>query len=301
MSADQAAVIFETHRTALQRLAYRMLGSVGDAQDMVQETWLRWSATELAQVRESRAWLMRTCSRLCLDQLKSARVQREVYPGVWLPEPWVLDVTLSDNGPQRMELDEAVSMALLTAMERLSPTERAALLLHDVFDHDYAEVAAALGRNESACRKLVSRARSRVRRNDAETRAKPVRAEDHRKLLGGFLQAAAAGDMAGLKAVLCDDVTFHADGGGKATAAGKVLAGAELVAKFFINVVARSGACYDPQLLRWLWYNGAPGVAVSNQPGGPPVTAFSIHVRDGHIGELYALRNPDKLALLAPE
>ena len=299
MTDHDAALVFESHREALHRLAYRMLGVVGDAQDAVQETWLRWSATDRAKVREPRAWLLRTCSRWCLDQLKSARVQREVYPGPWLPEPLVVDVAVTnDHGAQRLELDEAVSMALLTAMERLSPTERAALLLHDVFDHDYAEVATALGRNEAACRKLVSRARARVQREDTPSPNAAVTAEDHRRLLGAFLAAASAGDTAGLKAVLCDDVAFHSDGGGKVIAAGKVVVGSELVAKFFTNLVRKFDARYDASLLRWVWYNGAPGVVVLNPHDGRPATAFSIAVRDGRIGGLYALRNPDKLLWL---
>jgi RNA polymerase sigma-70 factor (ECF subfamily) len=286
------------------RHAYRMLGTVGDAQDMVQETWTRWQAAERSAVREPRAWLLRTCSRLCLDQLKSARRQREVYPGPWLPEPLVLDVAVhrevEDVSPvERLELDESVSMALLTTLERLSPAERAALLLHDVFDHDYAEVAETLGRNEAACRKLVSRARQRVQQAKAKDAAEvEVTPEDHRRLLAGFLHAAGAGDFDGLKAVLCDDVALHSDGGGKALAVGKVLEGAELVAKFFVGLVTRSGVRYDPTLIRWCWYNGAPGVVILDDPEGPPVTAMSIRIEDGRIAELYALRNPDKLAVL---
>ncbi len=300
MSDTEAAIVFENQREALLRLAYRMLGVVSDAQDAVQETWLRWAATDRAKVREPRSWLLRTCSRWCLDHLKSARVQREVYPGPWLPEPLVLDVAVTeDNGARRLELDEAVSMALLTAMERLTPTERAALLLHDVFDHDYAEVAEALGRNEAACRKLVSRARARVQEERATVRADAITADDHRRLLGAFLDAAAVGDTAALKAVLCDDVAFHSDGGGKVVAAGKVVFGAALVAKFFTNLVRKFGARYDESMLRWVWFNGAPGVVVLDAPGGQPVTAFSIAIRDGRIGGLYALRNPDKLAGLA--
>ncbi len=297
---ETQAAIFESHREALTRLAYRMLGAVGDAQDQVQETWLRWAAVDPATVREPRAWLLRVCSRLCLDQLKSARVQREVYPGPWLPEPLVLDVAVTDEqgGGRRLELDESVSMALLTAMERLSPAERAALLLHDVFDHDYAEVAKALGRQEAACRKLVSRARARVGPSSAAGRTTAVSAEDHRRLLSEFLAAAAAGSTERLQAVLREDVAFHADGGGKAVAAGKVLQGVELVVKFFINVVARTGARYDAACLRWVWYNGAPGVVVLDAPDGIPITAFSIRIVDGRIAELFALRNPDKLAWL---
>ncbi len=301
MSVDEAAAVFEAHREALQRLAYRMLGTVGDAQDLVQETWLRWAAADRARVREPRAWLLRTCSRLCLDQLKSARVQREVYPGPWLPEPLVLDVAVTDDagGGRRLELDESVSMALLTAMERLTPAERAALLLHDVFDHDYAEVAEVLGRNEAACRKLVSRARARVGGDrEREGKSEPVSAEDHRRLLSAFLAAAAAGSSEGIKAVLCEDVAFHSDGGGKVIAAGKVITGSEQVAKFFVNIVTKHGSRYDASLLHWTWYNGSPGVVVRDAKDGRPVTAFSIQIREGRIAGLFALRNPDKLAWL---
>ncbi len=334
MSSPAVATLFEAHRPLLVRHAYRMLGTVSDAQDMVQETWTRWAQADRGVVREPRAWLLRTCSRLCLDQLKSARRQREVYPGPWLPEPLVLDVAVATDreealAPRRLELDESVSMALLTAMERLSPAERAALLLHDVFDHDYAEVAVTLGRSEAACRKLVSRARQRVRPATPAPVAAPadrvasalasetdaianlatpasasasapatVTAEDHRRLLAGFLQAASRGDLTALKTVLRDDVAFHSDGGGKVVAAGKVLHGADLVARFIVGVVTRTGSRYDAHLLRWCWYNGAPGVVVLDAPEGRPATAFSIRIADGRIAELFALRNPDKLMAL---
>jgi RNA polymerase sigma-70 factor (ECF subfamily) len=189
-----------------------------------------------------------------------------------------------------MEVDETVSMALMTAMERLSPAERAALLLHDVFDHDYAEVAAVLDRNEAACRQLVSRARRRVRRPERE---RSVAAEQHRRLLNEFLQAAASADYEGLKRVLREDVAFHSDGGGKAVAAGKVLMGADVVARFFVGVVQRSGGRFDREVVNWCWYNGAPGAVIVED--GRAVTAFCLRVEDGRIAELYALRNPDKL------
>ncbi|MCF3652371.1 RNA polymerase sigma factor SigJ [Synoicihabitans lomoniglobus] len=303
-SPGDRSVTFETHRAALERLAYRMLGSVADAHDMVQDTWLRWAEVETATIREPRAWLLRACSRRCLDHLKSARVQRERYPGPWLPEPLVCDGVVTGEwaadlaGAARVELDESVSMALLTAMERLSPAERAALLLHDVFDHDYAEVAATLRRTEAACRKLVSRARQQLRRTPSREET-TVSAQDHQRLLREFLRAASAGDFEGLKAVLRENVAFHADGGGKATAAGKVLWGAAQVARFFVGVVARSGARYEANQLRWCWYNGAPGVVVLDAPGGQPRTAFSIRIEDGRIAELFALRNPDKLKVFA--
>ena len=290
---------FEAHRSRLEGLAYRMLGSVADAQDVVQEVWLRWAVTDQTAVAEPRAWLTKVCSRLCLDHLKSARVQREVYPGPWLPEPLVVDRAVWDgedapNDPAaRLELDESVSFALLTAMERLSPAERAALLLHDVFDHDYAEIAATLGRTATACRQLVSRARRRV--GDDRKKATPsVSAREHRELLQQFLTAAASADFTGLKAVLRDDATFHSDGGGKAIAARKVLVGADRIAKFFRGLVKTHGARYTPDSLRWCWFNGAPGVIVLERR--QPVTAFCIRVVGGRIGTLYALRNPDKLA-----
>lgn len=280
--------VFEEHRPLLQGLAYRMLGSVADAEDMVQETWLRWSAAERVEV--PRAWLVRVCSRLCLDQLKSARHRREVYPGPWLPEPLEPEV-LGADAAQRLEIDETVSMALMTAMERLSPAERAALLLHDVFDHDYAEVGGVLDRNEAACRQLVSRARRRVRRPE---RGRSVAAAQHRRLLDEFLQAAASADFEGLKRVLREDVAFHADGGGKAVAAGRVLCGADEVARFFVGIVRRSGGRFDREAVNWCWYNGAPGAVIVED--GRVVTAFCLRVEAGRIAELYALRNPDKLA-----
>lgn len=292
-ASNSGAAVFEQHRAILRGLAYRMVGSVADAEDLVQETWLRWDATAREHIDCPRAWLIRVCSRLSLDYLKSARSRREVYRGPWLPEP-----LLDDGGPavgaSRLEIDETVSMALMTAMERLAPAERAALLLRDVFDHDYTEIASTLERNESACRKLVSRARQKVKRDDRKT---PVTAKDHRRLLDEFLRAAANADFAGLKRVLCEDVALHADGGGKAIAAGKVLLGSDLVAKFFVGIVRRSGGRFDRDVVNWFWYNGAPGVVVLEQ--GRPISAFCLKVVDGRIGELYVLRNPDKLAAFA--
>jgi RNA polymerase sigma-70 factor, ECF subfamily len=229
-----AAAAFEPHRRALTGLAYRMLGSVSDAEDVVQDAFLRWHAAPRGEVAEPRAYLMRVVTRLCLDVMKSAQARRETYVGPWLPEP-VLDAA-SVQPDTAGELAEDISVALLLALERLSPAERAAFLLHDVFDRDFSEVAAALGRSEAACRQLASRARAHVRASPRRFSADPAEGQ---RLAAAFMLAAQTGDVAALTGLLAADATLHSDGGGVRIAALNIIRGADRMA--FDDVLCRAG------------------------------------------------------------
>ncbi len=278
--------VFAEHRARLFGMAYRMLGSVSDAEDIVQDTWLRWARADGREIRAPRAWLVTAANRLCLDRLKSARVQREQYYGTWLPEPLVEAATTPDA-----RVDESVSIALLLVLEKLSPVERAGFLLHDVFGHTFAEIAGILGKPEPACRKLVSRARARVRAAKPKFTATP---REHEQLLRRFLEACREGEMSPLLELLGASAALYSDGGGKATALPKVLADREKIARFFINVTRQNLAGPDPATYRFTSFNGVPGVLVSQ--AGRPVTAICLEIADGKITAIFAHRNPDKLA-----
>jgi RNA polymerase sigma-70 factor (ECF subfamily) len=293
MTTDPAAS-FEPHRRRLLGLAYRMLGSIAEAEDAVQEAYLRWHDADRDKVAEPRAFLITTTTRICLDVLKSARVRREEYVGPWLPDPVTDTAALAPD--TQTEMAEDLSVALLLALERLSPLERAAFLLHDVFDYSFTQVAAALGRNEAACRQLASRARARVRE------ARPTRAVNtrtgssevdakHAELLSAFITASRSGDVATLTRLLASDAKLVTDGGGKVTAALNVLEGADRVAAFLIGAV-RKGWTNDVTL-RLDVINGLPGLMMSDSHGLVQTTAFEI---DGDaVKAIYVVRNPDKL------
>ena len=291
-AADPRAVEFETHRDVLMGVAYRMLGSVSDAEDIVQDAWLRWR--DASDVESPRGWLVRVVSRLCLDRLKSARVRREQYFGTWLPEPLVEKVSVeggagvAGGGARAGEVDESVSIALMLVLEKLSPVERAGFLLHDVFGYDFAEIAGILEKSEPACRKLVSRARERVRTERPRFAASHA---EHEELLQRFLGACRGGEIEPLLGLFGESVAFYSDGGGKAAAVPKVLTEREVIAKFFIGVVRNLGALGFE--LRPTRFNGAPGVLFL--VGGVIVTALSLDVRGGKIVAIFGHRNPDKL------
>src|SRR5882757_755080 len=222
-SSQNAAAVFDPLRPALIRAAYRMLGSVADAEDVVQDAFLRWLDVDRDAVREPAAFLCRVVTRLCLDRLKSVRRGRETYVGPWLPEPVV------ESGED--EPDD-VTLPLLMALERLSPLERAAFLLHDVFSLDFEEVAATIGRDPAACRQLASRARAHVRANRPRY---PVTRERGSEIAEAFFVASRDGEMERLRALLAADVTVYTDGGGKATAHGAPVAGLDNVMRMFAN------------------------------------------------------------------
>src|SRR3954468_7539694 len=297
------AVTFEPYRRRLLGLAYRMLGSMADAEDAVQETYLRWHAADRQQVSDPRAFLMTTTARICLDMLTSARARREEYGGPWLPEP-VLD-TSALAPDRRTELAEDLSIALLLTLDRLSALERAAFLLHDVFEFSFSEVAVALERSESACRQLASRARAHVRaeRPRGATVPSPPSGQvdaKHAQLMSAFAAATASGNLDALTQMLASDVRIVTDGGGKVRSALEVIEGVDRAARFMVEVTRkRPGAWWrDDFTVRFAVVNGLPGVVVDAPEGTVQTTAFEIE--GDVIRALYVVRNPDKLRHLAP-
>lgn len=276
---------FEAHRDYLLRLAYRLLGSVADAEDMVQETWIRWSSAGEPELREPRAWLTTTCTRLALDRLKSAQVERSEYPGEWLPEP-----LLEERQPdERAELDETLSMALLATIERLSPTERAAFLLHDVFGYAFSEVGEILQLETANCRQLALRARKGL--GVQRPRGKPSRANVE-EVTSAFFDAIEGRDLGSLEQLLAAEVSFLSDGGGKASAAPRELLGVKRVTHFLDRVLLRPARTGD-WVFESRWFNGAPGMVLFQ--GGVAVSAFQLEVHDGLVFSIHVQRNPDKL------
>jgi RNA polymerase sigma-70 factor (ECF subfamily) len=280
MSDESAAAAFDPLRPRLTRIAYRMLGSVADAEDVVQDAFLRWLAADRGAVREPQAWLSRVVTRLCLDVLKSARRKREVYVGPWLPEPVFT--------PEEDAVDD-VTLPLMLALERLSPLERAAFLLHDVFGVGFDEIAETIGRDEAAARQLASRARSHVR---SERPRFAVAPEHGLEIAQAFFAASRQGDLGKLRTLLSDDVLLHSDGGGKRPAALRILTGAEDVMKVH-TVLAKIFAQSPSQLLRYGRINGLPGFITMEPDGEVQTTALAIE--DGRIAAIYVVRNPDKL------
>jgi len=273
-----AAAAFEPLRPKLMRVAYRMLGSVADAEDVVQEAFIRWMRADRPAVRQPEAFLRRTVTRLCLDQLKSARQKRETYVGPWLPEPLVEEDAVDD-----------VSLPLMLALERLSPLERAAFLLHDVFGLQFEDIAAEIDRDPAACRQLAARAREHIRQ--ARPRFK-VEKQRGLEIAEAFFNASRSGDMKTLGAMLSADVAAHADGGGKRPAATEPVLGFDAVMRQYAMVAAwlkdnRS------KLIRLAFINGLPGFITLEADGELQTTALDIE--DGKITAIYVMRNPDKL------
>jgi RNA polymerase sigma-70 factor (ECF subfamily) len=301
---SDSAATFEPHRRRLLGLAYRMLGSMSDAEDAVQEAYLRWHATDRGRVSDARAFLMTTTARICLDFLTSARARREEYVGPWLPEPVLDTATLAPDS--RTELAEDLSIALLLTLDRLSALERAAFLLHDVFDFSFAEVAAALDRSEAACRQLASRARTRVREARPRGAIAPLaRSGDvdpkHAQLMAAFAAATQSGNLDGLMQMLADDVRVVTDGGGKVRSALEVIEGADRAARFLVGVTRKGADAWwrDDFTVRFATVNGLPGVIVDAPEGVMQTTAFEIE--GDVIRAIYVVRNPDKLRHLSPQ
>ncbi|MDP3855580.1 RNA polymerase sigma factor SigJ [Phenylobacterium sp.] len=277
---------FEAQRPRLTRLAYRMLGSVAEAEDAVQDAWLRWTKAE--GVEDPAGWLVRVVSRLCIDRMRSAKSRREAYRGPWLPEPLIEELTVDP-----VERAEDVSVAFLLALERLSPLERAVFLLHDVFDEDYASVAETLGRNEAAVRQLAARARAHVKDNRPRF---TVSQEDAAKLAAAFMAAAAQGDMAALSAVLAQDAVMVTDGGGKRKASLRPLIGRDDIVRLIEGLAWRHHGEAFPMTFRAVRINGYPGVILEDE-GGPMTVAFQPG-EDGKLAGIYMVRNPEKLGRL---
>ncbi|MDB5411513.1 MAG: polymerase sigma factor SigJ [Rhodospirillales bacterium] len=284
------ADVFERHRRHLIGLAYRMLGSVAAAEDAVQEAYLRWHRADRAAVADPRRFLGKIVTRLCLDEMKSARARRETYIGPWLPEPVVEAAGFSTESAS--EYADDLSVGLMLALERLSPLERAAFLLHEIFDVDYAEVATLLERSEAACRQLVARARANIR----ESRARcAIPADGGRAIAEAFATAVRVGDVGALAGLLAADATLHTDGGGKRKAALQVIMGRDRIVRFSIGV-SRKFTQPATISMRFATINGMAGFVSVFEDGGLQTTAFEIV--DGRITAIYVVRNPDKLAHL---
>ncbi|MBR7832641.1 sigma-70 family RNA polymerase sigma factor [Actinospica durhamensis] len=282
---------FEQHRRYLGAVAYRMLGSVYDAQDAVQEAWLRWSEVDASAVHDPRAYLTTVVTRLCYDQLGSARARREAYYGEWLPEPLVDE----EPSPQdRAERGEEISLALMALLERLSPAERAAFVLHDVFGVGFPEIAATLERSEAAVRQLASRARKQVK--DGSPRTSVDRAAHH-QAVRAFTDAVVKGDIIGLMKVLDPEIVWHADGGGIVRAAARPIEGADRVARLVLGLAAKF---WDPAgTIAFVEVNGEPGLVVFH-PDGTSGGVLGFTVADGLITAGYVVANPEKLRHLPP-
>ncbi len=281
---DQRIAEFQAQRARLLHIAYRMLGSLSDAEDIVQDAWLRWERAE-GEIDFPTTYLTRIVTRLCLDRQKSARAQREAYVGPWLPDPLIGSV-----GPDEMIAND-ITVTLMLAMERLSPLERAAFLLHDVFDVALSEVAVTLGREPAAVRQLASRARKHVQV------AKPrfaVDAAEAERMTRAFFAAAHDGDTEQLSALLSHDVEIHADGGGKALAFRNVVRGIERALRLFSGLRRKNVPA--PTLLRTVIIDGLPGYISADANGLLQTTALDI--RDGRIAAIYIVKNPDKTAHL---
>lgn len=296
MTADTVTDVFEEHRPVLVGVAYRMLGRVADAEDVVQDAWLRWSGADRTDVREPRGYLVRVTTRLAIDRLRQVKARGETYVGPWLPEPYVTELTGGTgtvaDAAERAVLADTVSLAVMVVMESLSPLERAVFVLREAFAFPFAEIAAMLDRTEPAVRQLAGRARRHVDERRPRYEVDPAQRRD---LTERFLVAAEQGDLAGLMELLAPDVCLVADSGGLARAPRRILASADHVGRF---VVGTAGKSLADASLRFLEVNGGFAVLVLDG-GGKPDTVFQVDVADGRIQYVYIIRNPDKVRSLA--
>lgn len=283
---DDATGLFEAHRARLQRIAYRMLGSRAEAEDVVQNAWLRWMMADRSAVAAPYPFLARIVTRLCLDEMKSARARRETYVGAWLPEPLV------EAGEVEIDEDD-LTLALMVALERLSPLERAAFLLHDVFELPLGEVAEALEREPGAVRQLAVRARRHVQA--ARPRFPVDRAEGER-IAQAFFAASTSGDVATLRTLLAEDVVLQADGGGKVLAFLNPITGMARLLRLFAGIRRKWGEGWAT-MVQPAWIDGLPGYVSLERGAVLQTTAFAIE--GGRITAIYITRNPDKLLRVA--
>lgn len=284
--------LFNQHRSLLLSVAYRMLGSVADAEDMLQETFIRWQQTSAEGIQSPRAFLVTIISRLCINYLQSARVQREQYFGQWLPEPWITEP--STEAVDVVQADETLSMAFLILLERLNPVERAVFILREVFDYAYQEISEILGQSEANCRQILRRARQHV--EAMRPRFKASAAKRH-ALLERFVRATSSGDLDGLIAVLTEDVVLYTDGGGKAAAVPNLIHGANNVAR----AIVLGGAKFRPKegvVSRLVLVNGGPGIV--SYLAERPLSVFAMDAREERISAIYFVTNPDKLSHIPP-
>jgi len=282
---DPDTARFEENRGKLWRIAYRMLGSQDEAEDAVQDAYLRWHRADTRSVRSPQAWLVTTVTRLCIDRLRQLRAEREAYTGPWLPEPLVKDTAAAADEP--VELASDLSVALLAVLERLAPEERAAFLLREVFDTGYDDIAVILGKSETACRQIVSRAARRVREKRPRVEVNRAAAEH---LISTFAQALKAQDQDTLLGLFAEEATWTSDGGGKAKAALKVVHGADRIARFLTGVYRKGVHLVD---FRPVTVNGEPGLAAV--VGEQVFSIMSFRTDGRRILDAYAVLNPDKL------
>lgn len=294
MAIDIATDVFEEHRPVLMGVAYRMLGRVADAEDVVQEAWLRWSGADRSDVREPRGYLVRVTTRLAIDRLRQVQSRNEAYPGPWLPEPYVTDygATVPDTA-ERAVLTDTVSLAVLVVMESLSPLERAVFVLREAFGYPYAEIAAMVDRTEPAVRQLAGRARRHVDERRPRYEVDPA---ERRELTERFLAAASGGDLDGLMALLAPDVRLVGDGGGLSKAPVRVLETADKVGRFLHGAAGKGIVDVS---FRFMEING--GFAVVLLSGGKVDSVFQLEVADGRIQCIYIVRNPEKLLSLTAD
>jgi RNA polymerase sigma-70 factor (ECF subfamily) len=280
---------FSRFRGLLFSIAYRMLGSVADAEDILQEAFIRWQRAPDAEIRSTRAFLVTIVSRLCINHLQSARVRREEYVGQWLPEPVVTESNADPFAISR--IDESLSMAFLVLLERLTPVERAVFLLREVFEHEYSEIAQTVGKDEANCRQILRRARQHIAENRPRFNASP---EQREQLLANFLQATDTGDLESLVALLSRDAELHSDGGGKAAAIPNLVYGPDNVARAILGSLKK---IVPGNLTRRIaQINGEPGLVSYLE--GRPYSVLTLHVSEDRIESIYVVTNPDKLVNL---
>jgi RNA polymerase sigma-70 factor, ECF subfamily len=290
-SADDAIRLatFDQYRGLLFSIAYRMLGTIADAEDMLQETFIRWHQSAEQDIRSPRAFLVTIISRLCMNHLQSARVQREEYVGQWLPEPILTDP--NSDPLKTLKIDESLSMAFLVILERLTPIERAVFLLHEVFSYKHTEIAEILGQSEANCRQVLRRARQHVGAVGRRFKTSP---QENTDLLDRFLQATRTGDMDGLVALLARDVVLHSDGGGKAAALPKQINGADKVARSILRSMEKT----VPKEVHGHVAHINGERALIAYLNGKPFSVVSLNVSKGRIKDVFVVTNPDKLARL---
>jgi len=289
MAMDDPTLTFDSHRGRLQGIAYRMLGSMAEAEEVVQDAWLRWHEADKASFDSAEAWLVTVVTRLSIDRLRAAKVQREHYIGAWMPEPVLTDAPESPE--QLLERADNISVAFLAVLERLAPEARAAFLLREVFDADYDEIARTLGKSEAACRQLVHRAKAQVQEGRPRF---SVPRETHQRLLRAFADAAARGSLQDLKALMAEDVELIGDGGGKVQSFSKILRGSQRLAQLYFALWRRLGPAVRMELVE---INGEPGLL--RFVDGALESAQTFEIEDERIVRIRAQRNPDKLAHIA--
>lgn len=283
---EKSTRIFEQHRPGLFRLAYGMLGRVAPAEDAVQETYMRWQKQNPKEIRSPKAWLSKVVNRICLDEIKSARNQREQYIGPYLPEPLLAEKSTSPD--EVLELAESLSMALLVVLDRLTPVQRAVFLLREVFDYDYASISSVIDKSESNCRKIAQRARSLVREKRPEF---DKNITEKNRLAHRFADAVIRRDMPEIERLLAEEAIIYTDGGGKVTAARKPVQGAEKIAKFMIGIQKGGGG--RSYRIEFKEINGEPGMIIWEEE--QLFNVWSFHIEGGKIKSIYVVLNPDKL------